>query len=569
MKVSKMYVPTLKESPSDTDVVSYEMLVRAGMIRKLSSGTYSYLPLGYRVIRKIEQIIREEMDNIDSQETLLPIILPAELWKESGRWDKFGPEMFRVKDRNMREYCLGPTHEEAFTDLIKNELNSYKQLPLSLYQIQNKYRDEIRPRYGLIRGKEFIMKDAYTFDKDVDGLKESYKKMWEAYSRVFSRCGLNVKVAEGDSGAMGGSDSHEFIAFSDVGETRLAFCDKCDYASTDEKAEVKISNNFDEEVMASEMVHTPNVSTIKELESFFNIQGNRFGKALVYKIQEELYIVMIPGDRSLNVTKLINYLGISEHDLELANDGDIRGILDSEPGFVGPILRKDGVRVIVDKRITNTPNLIVGSNKKDYHMKNINYGVDFTGEVVEDLLMIEENDRCPVCGESLQIDYGNEVGNIFQLGDKYSKSMNATFLDENGKANYFLMGSYGIGVSRTLAAIVDQHSNERGIVWPDNVAPYQVIVTIVSMKDDVQCKLGQEIYDLLRKNNVEVMIDDRKLGAGKKFADADLFGIPYRITVGRKAKDGVVEFLDRQTDEVMDMEYNQVLKAVKDKLITK
>lgn len=571
MKVSQLYAPTLKESPSGADVLSYQMLVRAGMIRKLSVGTYSYLPLGYRVIRKIEQIVREEMEAIDSQETLLPILLPAELWKESGRWEKFGPEMFRLKDRNATEYCLGPTHEEAFTDLIKNELNSYKQLPLSLYQIQNKYRDEIRPRFGLIRGKEFIMKDAYTFDRDLESLQVSYDKMWKAYDEVFKRCGLRYMVAEGDSGAMGGNVSHEFIAYSEVGETRLVFCPECDYASTDESATVTLSYDITEEALPLEKVHTPHIGTIEDLQNFFQLEGHRFGKALVYKVEDTFVVAMVPGNRSLNETKLVNYLGVAEHDLELANDEEIANVLGSVAGFVGPMLSEevlgsDKVRLLVDRRITQIPNLIVGSNERDYHVKGVQYGRDFNGEVVEDLLMVEDHDVCPECGKQLASDFGNEVGNIFQLGDKYSKALGATFLDENGKENNFVMGSYGIGVSRTLAAIVDQYSNERGIVWPDSVAPYHVMVTVVNTKNAEQLEQGQKIYDLLKKEGIEVVIDDRKMTAGKKFADADLYGMPYRVTVGRKAAEGIVEFKDRHTDEMSDISVDDVVATIKSKL---
>lgn len=571
MKVSMLYAPTLKESPSDADVLSYQMLVRAGMIRKLSSGTYSYLPLGYRVIRKIEQIVREEMDAIDSQETLLPILLPAELWKESGRWEKFGPEMFRLKDRNVREYCLGPTHEEAFTDLVKNELSSYKQLPLSLYQIQNKYRDEIRPRFGLIRGKEFIMKDAYTFDRDEEALKVSYEKMWQAYDNVFNRCGLRYMVAEGDSGAMGGSVSHEFIAYSEVGETRLVYCPACDYASTDESAAVNLTYDITEEARDVEKIHTPKVATIEELQAFFQLEGHRFGKALVYKMHDTIVVAIVPGNRSLNETKLVNYLGVAEHDIELASDEDIRNVLGSVPGFVGPmlseeVLANDKVKLLVDSRITQIPNLIVGGNERDYHLQGVQYGRDFTGEVVEDLLIVEDHDHCPVCNKELASDYGNEVGNIFQLGDKYSRSLGATFLDENGKENYFVMGSYGIGVSRTLAAIVDQYSNDRGIVWPDSVAPYHVMVTVVNIKDEAQLELGQTIYNQLKAEGIEVVIDDRKMAAGKKFADADLFGMPYRVTVGRKAKEGIVEVKDRHLDEMTDVEASEVVALIKSKV---
>lgn len=564
MRLSNVYVPTLKESPSDIDSASYRLLLRAGMIRKLSLGTYSFLPMGYRVIKKIENIVREEMDRIDSQETLLPILLPASLWEQSGRWEKFGPEMFRVKDRHDKWYCMGPTHEEAFTDLVKNELNSYKQLPLSLYQIQNKYRDEIRPRFGLIRGREFIMKDAYTFDKDADALKESYMKMWKAYDEVFKRCGLDYVVVEGDSGAMGGSDSHEFIALSETGESKVFYCEACGYAATDEKTPVKyeVSPSSEAQVEAEE-VHTPSVSTIADLAEFFSCEESAFAKAMAYKVNGEYIVVLIPGNRMLNPTKLINYLGIAEHELELALDHEISGEMGSVPGFIGPCGLSDGMRLIVDSRVTHMVNMVVGANKADYHMKGVNFRKDFsTEEVVEDLLMAEEGDTCPHCDKALAADYGDEVGNIFQLGDKYSKALDTTFLDENGKARHFMMGSYGIGVSRTLAAIVDQYSSENSMVWPESVSPYKVLVTVVNMKKDEQVALGEKIYEELKAKGIEVLIDDRPIRVGKKFADGDLIGIPYRITVGKMAGDNIVEFFDRIKDEKNDVEADKITELI-------
>lgn len=556
MRLSRTYVPTLKESPSDIDSASYRLLLRAGMLRQLSLGTYSFLPLGYRVIKKIENIVREEMDAIDSQETLLPILLPKTLWEQSERWDKFGPEMFRVKDRHDKWYCMGPTHEEGFTHLIKNELNSYKQLPLSLYQIQNKYRDEIRPRFGLIRGREFIMKDAYTFDKDGESLKESYMKMWQAYDNVFARCGLNVVIVEGDSGAMGGSDSHEFIALSKNGESKVFYCEDCGYAATDEKTPVILNMETPSNEEMKE-VHTPNVTTIEDLSSYLKMEESSFGKAMAYKVNGEYYVVIIPGHRQLNTTKLINYLGIAEHELELANDEDLLA-MGTTPGFIGPVGLDDKVHLIVDQRITSLGDMVVGANKVDYHLAHVSYGRDFNTEhVVKDLLMAEEGDECPHCQKPMAWELGDEVGNIFQLGDKYSKALNATYLDENGKSKHFMMGSYGIGVSRTLASIVEQHGSENSMVWPESVAPYKVIITVVNMKKEDQVALGEEIYETLKKRNIEVLIDDRAIRVGKKFADSDLIGIPYRITVGNKASEKIIECFDRLSDVKTDLVWDK------------
>ena len=564
MRMSNMYMPTLREVPTEAEIPSHQLLLRAGMIRKLVSGVYSYLPLGYRVIRKIEDIVREEIDNIGCQELLMSAIQPRELWEESGRWSDFGPEMFRLKDRHEREFCLGPTHEEYFTDLIKNEVNSYKQLPLYLYQIQTKYRDEKRPRFGVIRAREFIMKDAYSFDKDEEGMKESYKKMWEAYDKIFTRLKLNFRVVEGDSGAMGGSDSHEFMAVADTGEGVIAYCDNCDYAATDEKAKVVYTVESNEAEKEMEKVYTPDVTTIEALEEFFNIGKSKFGKALVYVAAGEPVVVIIPGDRELNETKLVNYLGIPEHELAMADESVIEEISNAKKGFTGPVGLKDGIRVLVDSRITKMKNLIVGGNETDYHIKNVNYGRDFEGEVVEDLLLVEEGDICPKCGKPLKMDRGIEVGNIFQLGIKYSESLNAKFLDENGKEKPFIMGSYGIGVSRTLAAIVEQHHDENGIIWPLVVAPYHVVITVVNSKNEEQSQVGEKLYKELKDAGIEVLLDDRKERAGVKFNDRDLIGIPIRITVGKKAGENIVEYSLRKDNEKEEIAVEEVLERIKE-----
>lgn len=562
MKMSKLYMPTLREVPAEAELPSHQLFLRAGMMRKLASGVYSYLPLGYRVIRKIEEIVREEMDNIDSQETLMPAILPAELWQESGRWSVFGPEMFKLHDRHGREFCLGPTHEEIFTDLIRHELKSYKQLPLSLYQIQTKYRDEKRPRFGLMRCREFIMKDAYTFDRDPEAMKVAYFKMWDAYKVIFDRCKLEYKIVEGDSGAMGGNASHEFIAMSDIGESQIAYCDTCDYAATDEKAECALEITSNEELKAVEKIHTPDVKTIADLEEFFKTNANKFIKTLLVRANEEIIAVLIPGGRELNEVKLLKYLGVSEHEYEMANEEDVRLATGANTGFAGPIGLAKGIRIVIDSRITKIVNGVTGANETDYHLSNVNYGRDYTGEIVEDLLMVEVGDNCPRCQGRLKMERGNEVGNIFQLGTKYSDSLNATFLDENGKTQAIYMGSHGVGVSRTMAAVIEQYNDENGIIWPLSVAPYQVIITVVNSKKEDQSELGEKIYKDLCAKGIEVLLDDRNERAGVKFADAELIGIPIRINVGRMASENIVEFAIRRENDKSDINVDDIYTKI-------
>lgn len=568
MRMSKLYMPTLREIPSEAELPSHQLLLRAGMIRKLASGIYSYLPLGYRVLKKIEKIVREEMDAIDSQETLMSAVQPAELWKQTGRWMDFGPDMFRLRDRHEREFCLGPTHEEIFTDLIRHELKSYKQLPLSLYQIQTKFRDEKRPRFGLMRCREFIMKDAYTFDKDEEGMEKSYMDMWKAYEKIFDRCRLDYKVVEGDSGAMGGNDSHEFIAMSKAGESQIAYCKHCDYSATDEKA--AFSYTIDEEnieALEKELVHTPDVRTIDNLVEFFKVEPDRFVKTLIFKVKEEVVAVAIPGDRELNETKLIKHLGALEHEIEMADESIIKEVTGAGVGFAGPIGLDEDVRLIVDSRVIKMKNFIVGANKTDHHIKNVNYDRDFKGEVVEDILLVREGDKCPKCDNPLNIDRGNEVGNIFQLGTKYSKALNASYLDKNGREQTIFMGSHGIGVSRTMAAVVEQYHDDKGIIWPASVAPYQVVVTIVNAKKKDQVELGEKIYAELKANGLEVLLDDRNERPGVKFSDAELIGIPIRVAVGRRANEGVVEFVVRGEEERIEIEAEEVFENIKTRLL--
>lgn len=560
MRMNKFYMPTLREDPQDAEIASHKLLLRAGMIRKTAAGLYSYLPLGYRIVRKVENIVREEMDNYGSQEIHMPITQPREIWEESGRWKTFGPEMFKLQDRNNREFCLGPTAEEYFTDLVKGEIKSYKQLPLNIYQIQTKYRDEKRPRFGINRSREFLMKDAYTFDVDEEAMAEAYMNMWRAYEVVFNRLGLEYKIVAGDSGAMGGNSSHEFIALSDVGEGVICYSDDSDFAATDEKAYVYYKvNDENVEKLPSEKVLTPNCKTIEEVSDFLNVDAAHCLKAVDLMVEGKPVIVFIPGDRELNMTKLIGYLKCPEHEIEMMEEKDILA-LNSSPGFTGPI----GLdcRIIIDSRVTQMKNFVVGANEENYHIKNVNYGDDFEGEIVEDLLMVQEGDIDPETKSPLKFKRGIEVGNIFQLGQKYSKSMNATFLDENGKEQFFWMGSYGIGVTRSVSAIVEQNHDDKGMIWPLVVAPYHVIITVVNTKNEEQNTLAEKLYEKLLLQGVEVLLDDRKERVGVKFNDRDLIGIPLRITVGKKAAEDIVEFSERRTLENVEMSSTEAYEKV-------
>ena len=541
MRLSKLYMPTLREDPQDAEIVSHKFLLRGGFIRKSASGIYTYLTLGYRVVKKIEKIVREEMDRCGSQEILMSAIQPREIWEESGRWEKYGPEMFKLKDRHDRDFCLGPTAEEYFTTLIKDEINSYKDLPLNLYQIQTKYRDEKRPRFGINRAREFSMKDAYTFDEDLEGLQKSYMNMYRAYEKVFDRLSLKYKIVEGDNGAMGGTGSHEFIALADAGEGVIVFSENGKYGATDEKAPVEYKIPLQQEKKKMEKVYTPDSTTIEDLSNFLKVEKGRCAKAVDLIIEDKPYIILIPGDRQLNMTKLESYLGVAEHNIRMMSDEEIIKI-NSQPGFTGPINLDKDVKILVDESLTKIDNLVVGSNERDYHYINVNYGRDFEGEVVGDLLLVEEGDLIPGTQEEYRFARGIEVGNIFQLGTKYSKSLNATYLDKNGKANYFYMGSYGIGITRTVSAIVEQNFDENGIIWPIATAPFEAIVTVVNPNNDDQRNLGEKIYKILLAEGIETLIDDRDLRAGVKFKDRDLIGIPLRITVGKKAGEDVVEY---------------------------
>lgn len=568
MRVSKMFLNTMREVPAEAEISSHILLLRSGMIKKLVSGIYIFMPLGYRALRKVEGIVREEMDNAGCQEILTSALQPAELWQESGRWSAYGPEMWRLKDRNDREFCLGPTHEEVFTDIVRQHVSSYRQLPLNLYQIQHKYRDEARPRFGLIRSREFIMKDNYSFDRDEAGLDVSYKNMYDAYSRVFDRCGLTYRPVEADSGAIGGNNSHEFCALSEVGEEQIMYCDNCDMAATAERAAFKDAVMPQEAELPIEEVSTPGTSTIEAVCTYLGVPQEKSIKALLFEVfdpedydKPPRYVAaFIRGDRQLNMTKLVNALGVPEYAVQFANEANMHEATGCVGGFTGPVGLHD-CTVIADSEIVNAKNMVAGACKENYHLKNVNYGRDYKADIVTDLKLLQEGDPCPCCGAPVRTARGIEVGQVFKLGTKYSEPMHLYYKDENMEEHPVVMGCYGIGVTRTLAAIVEQHHDENGIIWPVSVAPYHVMIDLVGIKDEVQVKMAEDIYEALTKAGLEVCLDDRDERPGVKFKDADLLGFPVRITVGKKAAEGLVEYKLRRGGEMQLLSADEAVAA--------
>ena len=532
MKASELFFPTLREVPTEAEIVSHQLLLRAGFIRKTTAGVYTYLPLGYRVIRKIMQIVREEMDRAGGQEILMPIIQPKELWEQSGRWAVYGDEMFRVKDRHDHYFALGPTHEEIITSLVNDDVHSYRDLPLLLYQMQNKYRDEIRPRFGLMRGREFIMKDLYSFDLDEAGLDVSYRKMYEAYRRIYERLNLKFRVVEADSGAIGGNESHEFMVLAENGECLIVYCDNCHYAANVEKAECTAPDaTAQSEAMALEKIHTPGQRTIKDLVDFLGMTEQKQVKTLLYQADDEIVAAVVRGDRELNEIKLKNILNCT--DLSMADEAAVRAQCGAGFGSLGPVGLN--FKVYVDYEVVAMQNFVCGANEDDYHYRNVNMERDFVPEAICDLRCAVAGDKCPSCGEPLKTARGIEVGHIFKLGTKYSDAMHAVYLNQNGKEQLMVMGCYGIGISRTMAAAVEQNFDENGIIWPIPIAPYQVIIVPVNANRPEQMEAAAKLYQELSSRGMEVIVDDRDERAGVKFKDADLIGIPVRITIGPRS----------------------------------
>ncbi|WP_273125589.1 proline--tRNA ligase [Bacillus weihaiensis] len=552
MKQSMMFIPTLREVPADAEVKSHQLMLRAGYIRQNTSGVYSYLPLAHKVLKKIEAIVREEMHNAGASELLMPALQQAELWQESGRWYSYGPELMRLKDRHNRDFALGATHEEMITSLVRDEVKSYKRLPLALYQIQTKFRDEKRPRFGILRGREFIMKDAYSFHSSQESLDEGYDKMFAAYQNVFARCGLNFRAVIADSGAMGGTDTHEFMVLSEIGEDTIAYSDTSQYAANIEMAPVIETYEASTEVKQELVkVETPNQRTIDEVVNFLHVSKEQAIKSILFKVDEQFVLVLVRGDHEINDIKVKNLYGASV--VELATPEETKNILNCVPGYVGPIGVNEGVEVIADHAVKAVVNGVCGANEENYHYNNVNVDRDYSVAKYADLRFIQEGDLSPDGEGRIQFAKGIEVGHVFKLGTRYSEAMDATYLDENGRSQPMIMGCYGIGVSRTLAAIIEQHNDDNGIVLPEAVAPFHVHIVPVNAKNDVQRELSENLYNQMNNAGLEVLLDDRQERVGVKFADSDLIGIPVRITVGKKAEEGIVEVKVRKSGESFEV----------------
>lgn len=566
MRQSQLFLPTLREVPSEAEIVSHKLMVRAGLIRQLVSGVYSYLPLGHRVLRKVMQIVREEMDAAGAQEISMPAIQPAELWQETGRWDAYGPELMRLRDRHDRGFVLGPTHEEVVTSIARDGINSYKKLPVNLYQIQTKYRDEVRPRFGVIRSREFIMKDAYSFDIDREGLDRSYQAMYDAYNEIFTRCGLDFRPVEADAGAIGGKGTHEFMALSDIGEDTIAYCGSCNYAANLEKADVVYRGQASNELPKDpERIPTPDVKTIEQLTSFLGIKADKIIKSLLFKVDQQYVLALVRGDHELNDIKLKNMFDANV--IDMASEKEVFDVLGAPVGFVGPMgLDGKNVTIVADVAIKDMVNAVIGAGEKDVHILHATPGKDFEIQQYGDLRNIQEGDQCPQCNGEVQFARGIEVGHVFKLGTRYSEKMKATFLDEQGKEKTMIMGCYGIGISRTVAAVVEQNHDENGIIWPKSIAPFHVHIIPVNVKNEEQKQLAERLYEECVRAGYEVLIDDRGERAGVKFKDADLIGIPLRITVGAKAQEGIVECKIRKNGESEELSADQVLSYIKDTL---
>ncbi len=576
MKMSKLFVQTLREFPSDAEVISHKMLGRAGYIKKLAPGVYTYMPLMWRVLKKVENIVREEMDKAGAQELLMPFVQPKELWEESGRWEVYGRELMRLKDRHDRDMCLGPTHEEIITSVARDNLKSYKQLPVNLYQIQSKFRDEIRPRYGLLRGREFIMKDAYSFDTDEAGLDKEYENMAQAYKKIFERCGLETKMVQSDSGAIGGSVSHEFMVITDTdaGENDVFYCNECGYSANSNHAISKLPTaviDGKDYFSKKEILDTPSTHSIEELSAFLKIPSTLILKSLVYIIDKTPVIALIRADKAVEETKLMNAAG--GIDIRIASAAEIEELMQekgftAEPGFIGPN-GMEGIKIIADETVYEMKNFVVGINETDKHLVGANLEDVLPQNVIKaDIRLVEQGELCPVCGRPLYVTKGIEVGNIFKLGTKYSKPMNAVYTDVNGKTHPYVMGCYGIGISRTAAAAVEAHHDEYGIKWPLAIAPYHAVIVPVNIQDEAQMNIANALYEVLKNAGVEVVLDDRDERAGVKFKDADLIGFPFRITVGKTISEGLVECKIRETGELVKLTPDEAKQHIIDAVLS-
>ncbi|EEK12366.1 proline--tRNA ligase [Staphylococcus hominis] len=555
MKQSKVFIPTMREVPSEAEALSHQLLLKAGLIKQSTSGIYSYLPLATRVLNHISRIIREEMENIDAVEILMPALQQAELWEESGRWGAYGPELMRLKDRNGREFALGPTHEEVVTSIVRDELKSYKQLPLTLFQIQSKFRDEKRPRFGLLRGREFIMKDAYSFHADEASLDQTYQEMYNAYSRIFKRVGINARPVVADSGAIGGHHTHEFMALSEIGEDTIVYSENSDYAANIEKAEVKYyPNEKHTDIKSLEKIETPNIKTAQELADFLNRPIDEIVKTMIFKVDGEFMMFLVRGHHELNDVKVKAYFETDS--VEMATQDEIVNLLGANPGSLGPIHNKD-IKIIADNFVKDLNNIVIGANEDGYHYINANVERDFNIDEYGDFRFILEGEPLSDGSGNAKFAEGIEVGQVFKLGTKYSEAMNAKFIDNQGKAQPLIMGCYGIGVSRTLSAIVEQNNDENGIIWPKSVTPFDLHLITINPKKEEQLELGDKLYSELQ-SKYDVLYDDRKERAGVKFNDADLIGLPIRIVVGKNASEGIVEVKVRQTGESEEVHINEL-----------
>ena len=561
MRYSQMLLPTTKETPSEAEVVSHQLLMRGGFIRKLTSGMYTYLPIGLMALQKVAEIVRQEMNRAGAQEILMPMVQPGDLWEESGRWKKYGPELLRFRDRHDRDYCLGPTHEEVVTDIARRELQSYRQMPINLYQIQTKFRDEIRPRFGLMRGREFVMKDAYSFDVDDEGASRSYENMRQAYYRIFERCGLEFRAVEADSGAIGGSFSHEFMVLAETGEDTLVICDSCSYAANVEKAAIVLPEAVVSDAPLQDMVkvETPGMKKVDKVAAFLKVQPADVIKTMFYLADGAPVAALVRGDREVQSVKLKNLLGAT--DVEPLDEDQIWQQTRLPVGYLGPVGLE--LKTVADQEVMRMVNAVAGANEKGCHLIGVNPGRDFQPNVVGDLRQITTADRCPLCGGGLRLKEGIEVGHIFKLGTKYSEAMEAAFQDSDGQAKPFVMGCYGIGVSRVVAAAIEQNHDDKGIIFPVPLAPFPVIVLNLGPKDEAYCTAAEAVYSGLRAQGVGGLLDDRDERPGSKFNDADLLGIPYRLTVGKTfEKEGKVEMRSRKTGETQVLALDEAVDVL-------